>query len=55
MPEITDPRLLQRLNTPAPTGGMVQIAPGNPTLPGQIQGQGLTNAEKAATLAPAAE
>lgn len=53
MPEVKDPRLLQRLNTPS-QDGMVQIAPGNPTVPGQIQGQGLSNAEKAATLPYAA-
>lgn len=53
MPEITDPRILQRLNA---QGGAqpVQISGPNPTLPGQVQGQGLSNAEKAATLPYAA-
>jgi len=53
MPEVTDPRVLQRLNA-QPVPQPVQISPGNPTLPGQVQGQGLSNAEKAATLPYAA-
>lgn len=51
MPEVTDPRLLSRLNAPAPSGGgMVQIAGPDPKIGGQMQAQGLSNAEKAATL-----
>lgn len=38
----------------APAPQPVQISPANPTLPGQVQGQGLSNAEKAATLPYAA-
>lgn len=50
MPEITDPRLLSRLNAPSASGGMVQIAGPDPKQPGQMRGQELGNAEKAATL-----
>lgn len=54
MPEVKDPRLLQRLNTPAPSGGMVQISGPDPKVPAQMRGMELGNAKDAATLPYAA-
>ncbi len=42
MPKVTDPALLQQLNGQQP-GGMVQISPSDPKLPGQVAGQVLSN------------
>jgi hypothetical protein len=51
MPKIVDPAALAHLNGGAPqrpaSGGIVQLTPGSPTLPGQVVGQGLTNARTA--------
>lgn len=46
MPKVTDPALLSQLNS----GGMVQIAPGSPTIPGQVAGQNISNAQASENL-----